>query len=71
MLFCNQNNHYWDDGCLCDVCKIKRNEYNDKFNKGALDINNENITHKFDDKYYAPIAILINNITHIINVNNF
>jgi hypothetical protein len=47
----NENDHYTDDGCICDMCKQKRKELVKKILSGCKDITNYKVKHKLDNTY--------------------
>ena len=59
------NEHYFDDGCLCNCCIRKR-----KIVNKLVEIkNNYKIKHKYDDNYHNPVLLNLNN--QIVIINNF
>ncbi len=55
----NENNHYTDDGCICNICKQKRSKLINQINLGISYTNNYNINHKIDKTYVGVIFLRI------------
>lgn len=47
----NYNNHYGDDGCVCDKCSVKRKKIISNIKLGKKNILNTICKHTFDKKY--------------------
>lgn len=74
VLFKNLNNHYADDGCMCDNCSYKRKELFELVKNGvSLPYK---INHPYDDKYNNSILLKMqntngNSFEHVLNVINY